>query len=165
MHLNNSFQFLNNIAYISIHFFTHTYFQKIQITLFKQHYQMGLTFLELRVHVCPKKCVCMLAETLLPDKIDGPTSNGHNSLIGCLLSNETNLTKRLFVVQKLWSKLWANIIFQNCFQSDLNTFELWLPLKYWELFNYSWLMYVKLITGARDQRFLTGTNEVSTNGV
>ena len=62
---------------------------------------MGPTFLELRVHVCPQKCVCMLAETLLPDKIDGLTLNGHNSLIGCLLSNETNLTKRLFVVQKL----------------------------------------------------------------
>ena len=31
--LNNSFQYLNNITRIFTHFFTHMYFQKIQITL------------------------------------------------------------------------------------------------------------------------------------
>ena len=36
---DNSFQYLNNITHIFIHFFTHTYFQKIQITLLEQHYQ------------------------------------------------------------------------------------------------------------------------------
>ena len=35
MCLNTCFQFLNNITRIFIHFFTHTYFQKIQITLLK----------------------------------------------------------------------------------------------------------------------------------
>ena len=46
MHLNNSFQFLNNITRISTHFFTHTYFQKIQTTLLEQYYQTGQTTLE-----------------------------------------------------------------------------------------------------------------------
>ena len=40
--LNNSFQCLNNITRISTHFFTHTYFQKIQATLLERHYQTGL---------------------------------------------------------------------------------------------------------------------------
>ena len=39
MILSNIFQFLNNITRISIHFFIHTYFQKIQTTLLKQYYQ------------------------------------------------------------------------------------------------------------------------------
>ena len=39
MHLNNSFQFLNNITRIFTHFFTHKYFQKIQIKLLEQHNQ------------------------------------------------------------------------------------------------------------------------------
>ena len=43
--LNICFQFLNNITRISIYFFTHTYFQKIQTTLLKQHYQTALSFL------------------------------------------------------------------------------------------------------------------------
>ena len=46
MHLNNSFQFLNNITRIFIHFFTYMYFQKIQITLQEQYYQTGQTTLE-----------------------------------------------------------------------------------------------------------------------
>ena len=33
MILSHTFQFLNNITHISTHFFIHTYFQKIQITL------------------------------------------------------------------------------------------------------------------------------------
>ena len=37
--LSNNFQFLNNIICISTHFFTHTYFQKIQIILLEQRYQ------------------------------------------------------------------------------------------------------------------------------
>ena len=37
--LSNTFQFLNNITRIFTHFFTHTYFQKIQITLLEQRYQ------------------------------------------------------------------------------------------------------------------------------
>ena len=41
--LNNSFQYLNNITYIFTHFFTHTYFQKIQTMLLKQHYHSELT--------------------------------------------------------------------------------------------------------------------------
>ena len=45
MCLNICFQFLNNITRISIYFFTHTYFQKIQTTLLKQHYQTALSFL------------------------------------------------------------------------------------------------------------------------
>ena len=44
MHLNNNFQFLNNIKCISTHFFAHTYFQKIQTTLLEQHYQTGSYF-------------------------------------------------------------------------------------------------------------------------
>ena len=36
--LSNTFQFLNNIARIFMHFFTHTYFQKIQTTLLEQRY-------------------------------------------------------------------------------------------------------------------------------
>ena len=39
MHLNNSFQFLNIIR-IFIHFFIHTYFQKMQIMLLEQYYQI-----------------------------------------------------------------------------------------------------------------------------
>ena len=35
---------LNNITRIFTHFFTHIYFQKIQITLLKQHYQTALSF-------------------------------------------------------------------------------------------------------------------------
>ena len=42
MHLNNSFQYLNNI----IRIFTHMYFKKIQTTLLKQYYQIGSYFLE-----------------------------------------------------------------------------------------------------------------------
>ena len=42
---NNSFQCLNSITRISTHFFTHTYFQKIQTTLLEQHYQMGSKYL------------------------------------------------------------------------------------------------------------------------
>ena len=38
---NNMFQFLNNIIRIFIHFFTHTYFKKIQTTLLEQRYQMA----------------------------------------------------------------------------------------------------------------------------
>ena len=34
--LSNNFQFLNNITRISTHFFTHTYFLKIQTTLLEQ---------------------------------------------------------------------------------------------------------------------------------
>ena len=41
MYLNIYFQFLNNITYISTYFFTHTYFQKIQIALLEQCYQMA----------------------------------------------------------------------------------------------------------------------------
>ena len=41
MCLNICFQFLNNIIRISTHFFTYTYFQKIQITLLELHYQTG----------------------------------------------------------------------------------------------------------------------------
>ena len=37
--LNNSFQYLNNITRIFIHFFTHMYFQKIQTTLLEISYQ------------------------------------------------------------------------------------------------------------------------------
>ena len=45
--LNNSFQFLNNITRIFTHFFTHTYFQKIQTTLLEIFYQMGPYFVEM----------------------------------------------------------------------------------------------------------------------
>ena len=34
---------LNNITHFFTHFFTYTYFQKIQITLLKQNYQMTLS--------------------------------------------------------------------------------------------------------------------------
>ena len=44
--LNNSFQYLNNITCIFTHFFTHIYFQKIQIMLLEQHYQMAHIKLE-----------------------------------------------------------------------------------------------------------------------
>ena len=37
--LNTCFQFLNNITCLSTHYFTHTYFQKIQTTLLEQYYQ------------------------------------------------------------------------------------------------------------------------------
>ena len=43
--LNTCFQFLNNITRISTHFFTHTYFQKIQIILLEQCYQTVPWFL------------------------------------------------------------------------------------------------------------------------
>ena len=76
---------------------------------------------------------------------------------GCLISNETTFTQKLFVDQKLWSKKWANFIFQYWFQSDLSTFDLWLPQHYCELFNYPWLTYVKLFIGARDQNVFTNT--------
>ena len=46
--LNTYFQFLNNIIHISTHFFTHTYFQKIQTTLLEQYYQMGPIVIILR---------------------------------------------------------------------------------------------------------------------
>jgi len=36
MSLNTCFEFLNNIIRIFTHFFTYTYFQKIQTTLLKQ---------------------------------------------------------------------------------------------------------------------------------
>ena len=38
--LNTYFQFLNNITCIFTHYFTHTYFKKIQIILLKLFYQM-----------------------------------------------------------------------------------------------------------------------------
>ena len=41
LNINIYFQFLNNITYIFIHFFTHTYFQKNWNLLFKQTYQIG----------------------------------------------------------------------------------------------------------------------------
>ena len=41
MCLNIYFKFLNNITCIFTHFFTHTYFQEIQIKLLEQHYQTG----------------------------------------------------------------------------------------------------------------------------
>ena len=63
----------------------------------------------------------------------------------------------LFVDQKECSKLWENVIFQHHFQRNLSSFDLWLPPNYWKLFNYRWLMYVKLIIGVEDQRLLTGT--------
>ena len=44
-HLDNSFQFLNNITSISTHFFSNMYFQKIQTTLLKQNYQMDGFFM------------------------------------------------------------------------------------------------------------------------
>ena len=47
MCLNTYFQFLNNIIRISTRFFIHTYFQKIQITILEQHYQMGSYFTNL----------------------------------------------------------------------------------------------------------------------
>ena len=43
--LNNNFQYLNNITRSFTHFFTQTYFQKIQITLLEQHYQMGYLYI------------------------------------------------------------------------------------------------------------------------
>ena len=43
------------------------------------------------------------------------------------------------------------------FQIDFSTFELWLLPKYYELLNYPWLKYAKLIIGARDHNLLTGT--------
>ena len=36
---NSHFHILNNIIYISIHFFTHTYFKKFQTTIFKFTHQ------------------------------------------------------------------------------------------------------------------------------
>ena len=39
MYFEQQFQCLNNITRIFTHFFTHTYFQKIQTTLLEQHYQ------------------------------------------------------------------------------------------------------------------------------
>jgi len=77
--------------------------------------------------------------------------------LGFLLFNEINLTQKLFVDQKVRSKQWANVIFQNYFQRDLSTFELWLLQNYCELFKYPWLTYVKLIIRARDQNLLMGT--------
>ena len=54
MHLNNNFQFLNNIIRIFIHFFTHTYFQKIQITLLEDEASsfifLNTTFLQASRH-------------------------------------------------------------------------------------------------------------------
>ena len=47
--------------------------------------------------------------------------------------------------------------FRFRFQIDFSTFELWLLPKYYELLNYPWLKYVKLIIGARDHNLLTGT--------
>ena len=47
---------------------------------------------------------------------------------GCLLSNETNLTPKFCVDQKLWPKQWVKVIFQHRFQNDLSTFELWSPI-------------------------------------
>ena len=44
MCLNTCFQFLNNITRIFTHFFTYPYFQKIQTTLLKQHYQRAIIF-------------------------------------------------------------------------------------------------------------------------
>ena len=46
--LNNSFQYLNNITCIFTHFFTHTYFQKLQTTLLEQHYQTSPKYLRHR---------------------------------------------------------------------------------------------------------------------
>jgi len=43
--LNNSFQCLNNIICIFTHFFTYTYFQKIQTMLLEISYRMGLYIL------------------------------------------------------------------------------------------------------------------------
>ena len=54
MHLNNNFQFLNNITRIFIHFFTHTYFRKIQITLLEDEASsfifLNTTFLQASRH-------------------------------------------------------------------------------------------------------------------
>ena len=52
MCLNTCFQFLNNITCIFTHFFTYTYFQKIQITLLEQYYQTGPKGLNLLWGVC-----------------------------------------------------------------------------------------------------------------
>ena len=52
MCLNTCFQFLNNITCIFTHFFTHTYFQKTQITLPEQYYQTGPKGLNLLWGVC-----------------------------------------------------------------------------------------------------------------
>ena len=46
--LTACFQFLNNVIRIFIHFFIHTYFQKIQTMFLEQHYQMGPKSLENR---------------------------------------------------------------------------------------------------------------------
>ena len=46
--LNTCFQFLNNIIRISTHFFTYTYFKKIQTTLLEQYYQMDPIVIILR---------------------------------------------------------------------------------------------------------------------
>ena len=56
-----------------------------------------------------------------------------------------------------WSKQWAKVIFQYRFQSNLSTFELWLLPNYCELFNYTWLTYVKLIIRVGNQNLLTST--------
>ena len=54
MHLNNNFYFLNNITRIFIHFFTHIYFQKIQITLLEDEASsfifLNTTFLQASRH-------------------------------------------------------------------------------------------------------------------
>ena len=50
--LNNSFQCLNNITRIFIHFFIYTYFQKIQITLLEQHYQTSHKLLFIEKQCC-----------------------------------------------------------------------------------------------------------------
>ena len=40
---NNNFHILNNITYISIYFFIHTYFKKLQTTILKLLYQTPLS--------------------------------------------------------------------------------------------------------------------------
>ena len=50
--LSNTFQFLNNITCIFLYFLTYTYFQKIQITLLEQHYQMSVKNKKFHIYSC-----------------------------------------------------------------------------------------------------------------
>ena len=81
-------RYLNNITRISIHFFTYTYFKKIQTTLLEQYYQTAqaitnyVQFLSVN-----RRIACCLSKILIQ----------FSTLHTCLDTNEMHLCLRFFL--------------------------------------------------------------------
>ena len=82
--LNNSFQYLNNITCIFTHFFIHMYFQKIQTTLLKQHYQTNPKFwiftLTFQIELCDCQPLSLFHKSHLPRFFFNSSSSSSSNL-------------------------------------------------------------------------------------